>query len=316
LPRPPSGTTSTRPAGTGLADGAALVAGLPPAQRAAPVQPEAVQPQEVRAPRKAVNRSAPTRTLQPGDLICGDCGEGNPPNRRFCSRCGASLVAAETVHIPWWRRIFRRRPRRQLTAAEAAAGTARRPKRSLLARAMPLIRRVVAIALLVGGIAYASFAPLRGWVNDRAVDTKARAMSVIHPQYTPIHPFEVTGQSSLSGHPPAALSDGFTNTFWAAADGDKAVVTLRFDHPVNVSRALIRSGISGNFQGANRPHDLHLVYSTGKTQDIALDDTPDAQQVTLKTGGNVTSIELHVGSLYKASSDSVAITEIELFAKK
>jgi hypothetical protein len=30
----------------------------------------------------------------------------------------------------------------------------------------------------------------------------------------------------------------------------------------------------------------------------------------------VTSIEIHVASLYKASSDSVAITEVELFTKK
>jgi hypothetical protein len=270
----------------------------------------------VRAPRKVVNKSAPTRTLQPGDLICGDCGEGNPPNRRFCSRCGASLVAAEKVHIPWWRRIFRRRPRQRVSAAEAAAGTGRRPKRSALARALPLIRRVVAIVLLVGGIAYASYAPLRGFVNDRALSAKARVMSVVHPQYTPVHPLEVTGQSALRDHPPGALSDGFTNTFWAAPVGDKAVVTLRFDHPVNVQRALIRVGISGNFQGSNRPQDVHLVFSTGRSQDLHLDDTADAQQVTIKTGGKVTSIELHIDSLYKASSDSVAITEIELFAKK
>jgi hypothetical protein len=270
----------------------------------------------VRAPRKAVNKSAPTRTLQTGDLICGDCGEGNPPSRRFCSRCGASLMTAEKVHIPWWRRIFRRRrAAKRVSAAEAVAG-ARRPKRSLLARAMPLIRRVVAIVLLVGGIAYATFAPLRGWVNDRVVDAKSRATSIVHPQYTPVHPFQVTGQSSLSNHPPDAVSDGFTNTFWAAPVGDKAVVTLRFDHPTDVSRALIRIGISGNFQGSNRPHELRLVYSTGKAQDLSLDDKADPQQVTLKAGGKVTTIELHVVSLYKASSDSVAITEIELFAKK
>jgi hypothetical protein len=58
------------------------------------------------------------------------------------------------------------------------------------------------------------------------------------------------------------------------------------------------------------------VYSTGKTQDISLDDKPDPQEVAFKAGGNVTSIEIHVTSVYRAQSDSVAITEIELFSKK
>ena len=141
-------------------------------------------------------------------------------------------------------------------------------------------------------------------------------MSVIRPEYTPVHPFQVTGGAELKDHAAAALSDGFTNTFWAAPVGDKAFVTLKFDHPVDVSRALIRIGISGNFQGSNRPHDLHIVFSTGKTQDVSLDDKADPQEVKFKAGGDVTSMEIHVASLYKASSDSVAITEVELFSKK
>jgi hypothetical protein len=294
------------------------VVGVTPGQRVGSSQPEAVTPQELKRPPRPVKKAAPTRVLQPGDLICGECGEGNPANRRFCSRCGHSLVDAEKVHIPWWKRIFRCRPKPTVTggAAGAAAAAAGKRKRSPLAKLLPMIRRVVAIALIVGGLVYASVPPFRDWVNVRVVDAKSRAMSIIHPQYTPVHPFQVTDQSELSGHPGSALSDGFTNTFWAAPVGDKAVVTLKFDHPTQVQRALIRIGISGNFQGANRPHQLHLVFSTGKTQDLDLDDTADPQEVSIKAGGPVTSIELHVTSLYKASSDSVAITEIELFAKK
>jgi hypothetical protein len=131
-----------------------------------------------------------------------------------------------------------------------------------------------------------------------------------------VHPFEVTAKAALKDHPGSALSDGFTNTFWAAPAGDKAVVTLRFDHPVQVQRALIRVGVSGNFSGTNRPHDVHLVFSNGKTQDLSLDDKPDAQEVKIKTGGKITSIELSVTSMYRTSADSIAITEIELFTKK
>jgi zinc-ribbon domain len=280
-------------------------------------QPEAVMPQEVRRPPRPTKKTAPTRVLQPGDLICGDCGEGNPPNRRFCSRCGASLVTAEKVHIPWWKRIFRRRPKQAAAGgAAAAAGTARKRRRNALAKILPLARRVIAVVLLVGGVVYASWSPFRTWVNTEVMDGKSRVMSVIHPQYTPVHPFQVTAGAELKDHPGSALSDGFTNTFWAAPVGDKAFVTLKFDHPVDVSRALIRIGISGNFQGSNRPHDLHIVFSTGKTQDLNLDDKADPQEVKFKAGGKITSMEIHVASLYRAPSDSVAITEVELFSKK
>ena len=297
-------------------DASALVVGVTPGQRVPSAQPEAVVPQEVRRPPRPTKKTAPTRILQPGDLICGDCGEGNPPNRRFCSRCGASLLTAEKAHIPWWKRIFRRRPKQAQSAAEALAGTARKRKRSPLAKVLPLVRRVVAVALLVGGLLYASVGPFRGYVNARVDTVKTAVMRRVHPQYTPVHPFQVTDGAELKDHPGSALSDGFTNTFWAAPVGDKAFVTLKFDHSVDVSRALIRTGISGNFQGSDRPHELHLVYSTGKTQDISLDDKPDPQEVAFKAGGNVTSIEIHVTSVYRAQSDSVAITEIELFSKK
>jgi hypothetical protein len=276
-----------------------------------------VTPQEIRRPPRPVNKAAPTRMRQPGDLICGECGEGNPPNRRFCSRCGHSLVDAErcTSHGG-----------ADLPAPSEGHGDRRgrgrggrrcgRRKRSPLAKLLPMIRRVVAIALLVGGIVYASVPPFRRWVNERALDAKSRVLSIVRPQYTPVHPFPVTDQSELSGHPGAALSDGFTNAFWAAPVGDKDVVTLQLDHPTQVQRALIRIGISGNSQGASRPHQLHLVFSTGKTQDLNLDDTADPQEVAIKADGPVTTIELHVTSLFKASSDTVAITEIELFEKK
>jgi len=48
----------------------------------------------------------PSRKLRPGDKICGDCGEGNNANRRFCSRCGASLDEAAVVRTKWWRKLL------------------------------------------------------------------------------------------------------------------------------------------------------------------------------------------------------------------
>jgi TIR domain len=68
--------------------------------------------------KPATRNVAPTRSPQPGDLICGECGEANSPSRKFCGRCGASLASASTFPPTWWRRIVPRRRRKALVAGE------------------------------------------------------------------------------------------------------------------------------------------------------------------------------------------------------
>jgi hypothetical protein len=283
-------------------------------------QPQAVAPQEVRA-RRAVSKAPPSSPPRAGDLICGECGEANAPTRRFCSRCGASLATAEPVRVPWWRKLLpARRPKtRKAGERPGQPGTSGRKGRSRprLAGALQAVRRVVAVLLVIGGILYGVVTPVRGWVNERVVAAKQRVESVIHPQYVPANPVEVTASTAIKGHPGAAAGDGFTNTFWAAPVAKQPALVLRFDRPVELRRALIRVGVSGNFQGSNRPQTLHVVYSTGASQDLSLVDTPDAQEVKLKSGGKVSVVELHVTSVFRSvRSDAVAITEVELFSRK
>jgi hypothetical protein len=38
------------------------------------------------------SRVSPIRRRQPGDAFCGKCGQPNGPERRFCRRCGATLL--------------------------------------------------------------------------------------------------------------------------------------------------------------------------------------------------------------------------------
>ncbi|MGC9671535.1 zinc ribbon domain-containing protein [Planosporangium sp. 12N6] len=287
-------------------------------------QPAAVRPQDAR-PQRAVSKAPPTAPPHQGDLICGECGEGNAPTRRFCSRCGGSLSTARPVRIPWWRRLL---PRRRAgsgagagtpTAAGTAAGTAPRRRKS---RRMPAFvqgaRRLIGLVLVLGGIVYATFTPFRSWVNEHVDRAAHRVESTVRPQYVPVHPVEATATAAGAGHPAGATIDGFTNTYWAApATGPEQVLVLRFDHPVDVQKALVRVGVSGNFGATHRPREVHVVYSTGRSQDLTLDDSADAQEVTLKTGGRVTTIELHITSFYRAvSGTDLAITEIELFARK
>ncbi len=100
-----------------------------PAPAPAPTaQPMAMQPAVVpERTRPRVAHQVPVRPAEPDDLVCSSCGQGNPSDRRFCGRCGASLLAVATapVKVPWWRRIFGRKSPAAAPAAPAATeGTA------------------------------------------------------------------------------------------------------------------------------------------------------------------------------------------------
>lgn len=263
-----------------------------------------------------MHKAPPTNPVHEGDLICGECGEGNPPTRRFCSRCGASLHLAAPVHLPWWRKIFPKRVKK--AGADAAAAAKKKKKKGSTGALGRNIRRVIGAILLVSGIVYASVPAVRSYVNDKTSAAITKVESIVRPQYVPTHPVEVNASGANNGHPASAITDGFTNTYWSApTTGPEQVVTMRFEQPTSLDKALIRVGISGNFASANRPQNIHVVYSTGKSQDLKLEDTADAQEVELKSGGKTSTVELHITSLFRAvNSPDVAITEIELFTKK
>jgi type II secretory pathway pseudopilin PulG len=282
----------------------------------------AVAPQAARErqARSAV-RQAPTRRLQPGDLICGDCGEGNPANRKFCSRCGGSLELAAVVKTPWWRKILPKRKPKVLDAgARPGKGGVRTRSRkaTALAQVFPTIRKVIAVALLLGGILYGAVPGVRGSVNKRVLSAKTRVTRLINPQFDPVHATGSGATAHVTGHDAGKAVDTFTNTYWAAPSGKEVVLVLDFDHKVDVDKALVHSGVGANFTGTNRPERVHIVYDTGETYDLTLKDTGDKQEVSLGKGHGITRMEIHIISLYKATKASsvVAISEIELFSKE
>jgi hypothetical protein len=305
-----------------------LVAPLPtgggPATKEQPRVDTAMAPQAARErTARATTRQAPTRRLQPGDLICGDCGEGNPPNRKFCSRCGGSLESAVAVKAPWWRKFVPKRKPKVLDAGSrpGRGGVRTKSRRAAaLAKVFPTVRKVVAVVLLVSGIAYGTLPGVRGWVNDRVVHAKSRVTRIINPQYDPVHATGSGATAHVTGHEAQKAVDGFTNTYWAAPspNGRDVVLVLLFDHKVDVDKAIVYSGVAANFQlGTNRPQNLHIVYDTGATYDVALKDSPDKQEVKIGKGHGITRMEIHITSLFKAvKSPNVAITEIELFRKE
>jgi hypothetical protein len=289
--------------------------------KAGAAQTDEILPQEARAKAPTVRRQPPSRKLEPGDLVCGDCGEGNAQTRKFCSRCGSSLAAAEVVKTPWWRRLIpKRRGAKVRKSGERPTRRGRGGKSKVglaVAATFRTVRRVVSVVLVLAGVLYGVYAPFRGWVNDKAVAAKTTVEGMFFPTYEPVRAAEApVSPVQLPRFPGAMALDGLTNTFWAAPVGGprEPVLEVRFGRTVNLARLIVHNGQQENFKDRHRAQKLHLVFSTGKTTDVVLQDRPDPQTLEVENGEGATSVEIHVMSTFKAvAGKEVSITEIELF---
>jgi hypothetical protein len=299
-------------------DGPVAVRSQPVVQQQHQQQQQVVQPAEPIAPvRQPVQPAVEEQVLNPGDLICGRCGKGNAPARNFCSRCGASLAESEVVKTSWWRRLFGRKPKELKAGARPGKdGVRRRAGRTGAARRTvgKVLRRAIAVALIFSALIYALYQPFRGAINTVAVGLWSQVTGVFEAKLNPIHPIKVSATAQADGHAAPLVTDNAKNTFWAAPGDREQVLVFTFDHPADLRKAIVYSGDAANFPAAHRPQKLHLVFSTGKTYDMVLADTPDAQEVPIESSAGATSVELHVVGLYRSlNGTDVAISEIELF---
>lgn len=251
------------------------------------------------------------RAAQPGDLICGQCGEANPPSRKFCARCGAALVEAEVVAEKWWRRLL---PKRK----PLEAGT--RPKRHRPGAARrgvgKALRWTFLIALLGAIGAYGLVPSFRSLVNTQATSLATDVKGIFVTELTPVRPTGITANVESPGHPPLMAADNAKNTFWLApVEPAEPSLVLDFGREVDLREAIIRVGNPDDLQAAHRPKKLHLVYSTGKTFDLDIADTPDEQRVKIGNSAGATDVEVHVVELHRSlRGNEVALAEIEFFA--
>ncbi|MEU6152642.1 zinc ribbon domain-containing protein [Actinosynnema sp. NPDC047251] len=273
-----------------------------------PQQPGAMQPTtERQAPAGHQPRLTERRAAQAGDLICGQCGEANPPVRKFCARCGSGLVEARVVAEKWWRRIF---PKRE----PAKAGTRHRRRGSAGRAIGRVVRWVLAILLLAGIGAYGLISPFRQAVNGQAVSAANTVRNWFSEQVLPVRPSQVTASASIADHGPDLVADNAKNTYWAAPAQPLPALVFTFEAPVTLNEAIFQIGIGEDFQTALRPHQLHLVYSTGGTFDLSLADEPGPQTVKVQNAGGVQRVEMYIVSTYPSlQGTDVAISEIEFF---
>jgi zinc ribbon protein len=313
-PPPTSPPTATSPPPAPPVEPISVYPEEPMSRRPVSVAPTAPRPRPVRT------AEPPTRR-QPGDLICGQCGEGNDPSRHFCRRCGNPLEEAVVVRLPWYRRflnrIFGTRTR------EAGWRPQRIGRPNVIGGAWRIIRLAIAAAIVVAVLAFLLIPSFHTLVVDRVTSAVTAVRKIVHPNYDPIYPIGASASSSIAGHPPSLAMDKFNNTYWAASTSDhNPTLVLRFQGPEDLAEIGFTSGASGTapadqFLSQPRPHAVHLVFSDGTTQDLNLVDEASAQFYPTNVK-QVTFVEIHVLSTWataNASPSSVAITEVEFRIK-
>ncbi len=287
---------------------------------AAPLtEPAPVQPAERVRPHTYGPVEAEERPLSPGDLICGQCGVGNPPVRRFCRRCAAPLADAAVVRPPWWRRFVPRwrrrvrrsgeRPRTHRSRASVIAGGVFRGLRWGLGA-------LLALALL----AFVLVPAFRGWAKSTMSSGWYQVKSVVAPEYVPVRPRAVVSNGAQPEHPDGLVADLNTTSYWAVrTGGPQPVLTFTFETAVDLRRIIVYNGTGPGpeFPTVFRAKELHLVFSNGRTTNLTLRDTPDQQTLSLPGSEGSTEVRVHVVSAYETGQvPDVAIAEIEFYTQR
>jgi hypothetical protein len=294
----------------------------PPAAPA-PVQPQAVKPTAARARPTPRAKATPTRTINPGDLVCGQCGEGNDPARKFCRRCGASLQQAAVFTLPWFRRLWRKLTTRRTRVAGERPTTRRR----IIGGAGPgwltswITKLVVVVVIVVVVLAFVG--PWQHSIKHHASRYYHDVANVVHTTYNPVHPLSAAATSAASGHPAEFAIDGGTNTSWqtatrGSAKGQKLVIKLA--GATNIDKIGFLNGDSdspGSFLTQPRLAVIQLAFGGTHpySKTVTLKDESTFQSVTVKAK-SATALTITIESTYpSAQGTHAALAEVELFQK-
>jgi hypothetical protein len=287
------------------------VAGLAEAR---PEQPPELAPAPAIKKVRAIVRTTPTRRLEPGDLVCAVCGEGNAQVRNFCSRCGESLADAGVVRLVWWRRIFRRRPKKFPVGTRPGQKGTREHRAWMTKLSLRRFRAALMALGVILALLYTLYPPFRNTVidNGRALYRK------VVPTLDPVRPSIVQSATALPGHEPKLLVDTYKDTYWAAPMASpRPKVIFRFDESYVLRNLIMHSGSADSFAKDGRPSILRLTYDTGRSENVLPQDTTGAQTIELKNTTLVTTVTVEVVDVYNGTErPTVAMSEIEFFALK
>ena len=237
------------------------------------------------------------------------------------------MAAAVVPKLPWYKRIFRRKPK-----AKAEAGTRpdqkgpTQPGFTSRVKYMWLRLRSWArksgklLAILgIGGVAVLSLGPWRGAVSDQLGKVKR----LVSPEYEAVRPASAEASPGDPEHPAGAAIDQVKNSYWAegvSGPGEGAVLTLTFAEPVDLDRVGFLNGASEqpeDFTTQPRIKDAQLSFNGGSTKTITLDDKAEFQEKSI-SADDVTTVQLQILSVYPSpqQGDDASLAEIEFFTKK
>lgn len=302
---------------------AALVAKAPPAQ------PKRSEPRpEERRPGKAVRKrpvapAASAARIRPGDLICGTCGTGNDPERKFCRRDGTSLATAEVAKVPWWWR-FRRKKKVRAAGERPEAATERRRRGGGGAWRVVRIATAVLLAITLVG----TLGPWSNPIKDRWNTTYRSVRRKVAPEYYRVRPKGWHESRQLAGQEAEKLSDSDFTTSWSpGGDGVGESVIFVFQERVTLGKVIMGTGNS-DYINNPRVESVLISYDDFGRFPVActvekpwchlidLEDTPKPQTRDMQSKHKVTSVRLTIAGTYDAPRGNAALSEVQFFAIK
>lgn len=173
-------------------------------------------------------------------------------------------MVAVPVHVPWYRRLFRRGSPDRFRAGERPRSMAERgrPRRSVLGILLPL---AVGVGVVAAVASYVAVPDVQRRVNDTIGSLKRQFM----PELTDVTPN--AGASAVDA------IDGNLVTWWEG-DGEQPGLTLRFSPAVDLGGFGITSGANGDdFPAFRRPAQIRLTPEDGDPVTLDLADTRDFQ---------------------------------------
>ena len=279
----------------------------------------------VTRPRPGPRTMEPPTRRNPGDLICGQCGEGNDPARHFCRRCGNSLDEAIAVRLPWYRRFFSR----LFGVRTREAGW--RPRRvgppNVMGGVMRVVRLAIVAMLAVGILGFLLIPRFHHLLVNKVTAGVTSVRKVVHPNYDTVYPVAAAATSQTAGHAASLTIDRTSNSYWAAIPTDKTPqLVFTFSEPQDLSEILFRSGAPGaqpsDFLNQPRPKAVHIIFTDAQGKlitatDITLTDQEGSQFYPIEAK-QTTTARIQIQSVYPATGaarSAVAIAEVEFKIK-
>ncbi len=255
----------------------------------------------------------------PTELTCPTCGTVNPPDRRYCSHCGYSFVAAYGTDpgVDW-----------SAWTPQAMAARDREAAREYRRSLPPLYRwrRVI-----IGVIVFVLFVGVGAVLQRGPVALAQDGWHRLAKQYVDVTGVQVMVNPTTASAPdssPQALVDSSKQEWtmtWAptgespscgAAPGTGTVI---FTFPATrVRQVVIWSGLDAdNPQRALQPQPrvIAIGFPDGTCESATLTQTTDPQRITVDSGKPVTQLRLGIASTYPATPEMrqlISLTEVTL----